>query len=211
MLIETGRLVVRASVWFLRRRREKFPISEVLEIFRPGVASVSADLKQYLSRGDAQALQVAADSLTAQGVPPEIAARVASLDALFSVLDIVEVGAESKRSIELVAAIYFSLIGRLDLRWLHDQVTRLPTETHWQYQARTAIRDDLATQQRLLASSVLKLTPDGRDPNALLARWEAHQSTQIARMREVIADLRAGGTLDLAMLSVALRELRGLG
>src|SRR6202521_6188476 len=211
MLIETGRLVVRASVWFLRRRREKFPMRQVLEIFHPGVASVSADLKQYLSRDDAQALQMAADSLTTQGVPQELAARVASLDALFSVLDIVEVSAEAKRSIELVAAIYFSLIGRLDLRWLHDQITRLPTETHWQYQARTAIRDDLATQQRLLATGVLKLTPDGMDAQALLARWEAHYRTQIARMREVIADLRALVTLDLAMLSVALRELRGLG
>jgi NAD-specific glutamate dehydrogenase len=133
MFIEIGRLVVRASVWFLRRRREKFPISEVLEIFRPGVASVSADLKQYLSRGDAQALQVAADGLTAQGVPPEIAARVASLDALFSVLDIVEVSAESKRSIELVAAIYFSssddsICAGCTIR------CQASHGTHWQYQ-----------------------------------------------------------------------------
>ena len=90
-------------------------------------------------------------------------------------------------------------------------ITRLPTETHWQHQARTAIRDDLATQQRLLATGILKLTKDGRDPTALLARWEAHYSTQIGRMREVMSDLRAVGTLDLAMLSVALRELRGLG
>ena len=211
MLIEAGRLVTRATVWFLRRRRERLPIGQVLGIFRPGVEAISSQLKQFLSSGDAQALQATADKLAAQGVPADLASRVASLEALYSVLDIVEVATETKRSIELVAGVYFSLIGRLDLRWLYSQISQLPTDTHWQNQARTAIRDDLASQQRLLASGVLRLTADREDVGALLTRWEAHHQAPIARMREVISDLRTGGTLDLAMLSVALRELRGLG
>ena len=70
---------------------------------------------------------------------------------------------------------------------------------------------DLASQQRALATGVLKLTPEAKTRDALLTKWEAHYSAPIARMREVVTDLKGGQALDLAMLSVALRELRGLG
>jgi len=72
------------------------------------------------------------------------------------------------------------------------------------------LRDDLASQQRALTTNVLKLNPEGKDAEALLTQWEAHYSAVIARMREVITDLKNVGQMDLAMLSVGLRELRSL-
>jgi glutamate dehydrogenase len=211
MFSDAGRLVLRGALWFLRRRREKFPVAKVLEIFAPGVAAVSSSLKDLLSPADLQALVDAERRLVDAGVPAALAARSASLEGLYSVLDIVEVSIESGRPVELVAAVYFSLIGRLDLRWLYSQIGQLPSDSHWQMLARTAMRDDLANQQRALATGVLKLSPQGGDADTLLNQWEAHYDATIARMREVIADLKSVPTLDLAMLSVALRELRALG
>ena len=211
MLSNIGRLVMRGTLWFLRRRREKLPIADVLKFFAHGVVIVSERLEALLSAGDLQALAEAEKRLTDAGVPAELATRAAGLDGLYSVLDIVEVANESGRSVELVAAVYFSLIGRLDLRWLYGQIGQLPTDTHWQALARSALRDDLGTQQRALAAGVLKLSPDGKDAGSLLGKWETFYSAPITRMREVVTDLKAAPALDLAMLSVALRELRGLG
>jgi len=205
-----GRLVMQGTLWFLRRRREKMAIAKVLETFQPGVAALSSQLKRLLSSDDLKALSDAEARLIEAGVPAELAAWVASMDALYSVLDIVEVAMESGRGVELVAALYFALIGRLDLRWLHGQIHHLPTDTHWQMLARGALRDDLASQQRALTTNVLKLNPEGKDAEALLTQWEAHYSAVIARMREVITDLKNVGQMDLAMLSVGLRELRSL-
>jgi NAD-specific glutamate dehydrogenase len=57
---------------------------------------------------------------------------------------------------------------------------------------------------------VLQLSPKLHDADVLIGVWEAKNRSSIERIRQVIADLQAAGSLDLSMLSVALRELRNL-
>ena len=210
MLIEVGRLVLRSTLWFLRRRAERRKISRVLDFFAPGVAAVSQRLPALLSNEDMAAVNGAEARLTQQGVPAPLASAVARQDAMYSVLDIVEVSEEKKRPIDLAAAVYFSLVGKLGLRWAAGQIAALPAESHWQAMARAAMRDDLANLQRQLAAGVLALSPNLSDKDTLLAAWEEHHSKALARMREVMADLKQARESDLAMLSVLLRELRVL-
>ena len=210
MLIDAGRLVLRGTLWFLRRRTDRMPIAKVLEFFVPGVATISDRLPQFLSREDLEALQDVEAKLTAKGVPADLASAAARLDAMYSVLDIVEISAELKREVALAAAVYFALAGKLGLRWLAGQVASLPYQSQWQTMARAAMRDDLANLQRQLAAGVLKLSPELGEPAALIAAWEAHHDKALVRMREVMAELKLARESDLAMLSVMLRELRVL-
>jgi glutamate dehydrogenase len=210
MLIDVGRLVLRATLWFLRRRAERMPIASVLQFFAPGVATVSKRLPHLLSPPDLAALKAGQARLESQGVPAALAGEVARLDAMYSVLDIVENAQELNRPVELAAQVYFALAGKLDMRWIAVQVTALPSDTHWRAMARAAMRDDLANLQSQLTSGVLRLSPAVSDPSRLNSAWEAHHDKTLARMREVQADLKLARACDLAMLSVLLRELRML-
>lgn len=208
MLIASGRLVLRATLWFLRRRAERMPIGNVLAFFSPGIAAVSAHLSTYLSTEDLAALTQNENALTNAGVPPAVASDVARLDAMYSVLDIVELSHETKRPVELAAQLYFALIGRLNLRWVANQITALLTDTHWQSMARAAMRDDLANLQRQLTKSVLTHSPSLTAAEALIAAWEMHNHKNLQRVRDVLKDLTTARESDLAMLSVLMRELR---
>jgi glutamate dehydrogenase len=210
MLIEVGRLVLRATLWFLRRRGEKMPIADVLAFFAPGVTTIETALNDVLSADDQAALKTAEAKLTAHKVPASLAHAVARADAMYAALDVVEVSTQLKRPAALAAAIYFALVGKLSLRWVATQVTALPTDTHWQSMARAAMRDDLANLQRQLTESVLKLSPQATTANDAIKEWEAHHAKALARMREVMEDLVQARERDLAMLSVMLRELRVL-
>ena len=44
----------------------------------------------------------------------------------------------------------------------------------------------------------------------MIDAWESRREFQLARYRQVLADLQRSGSPDLAMLSVTLRELRAL-
>jgi glutamate dehydrogenase len=126
------------------------------------------------------------------------------------VLDVAEVALEQKKSVESVAALYFALVGELELRWFSDKITALPTDTQWQALARNALRDDLSSQQRALASTVAKLS-ESSDPAQMLALWKERYAPTIARLKTMTDELkRQGASLDLAVLSVLLRELRSL-
>jgi glutamate dehydrogenase len=210
MLMEVGRLVVRATLWFLRRRREKLPIAEVIKIFRPALTALRQKLPALLSEPDRIAWEATVQRLAAKGVPRELAARLASLEALYGVLDVTEVALEQKKPIESIAALYFALAGELELRWISEKIAQLPTDTSWQALARNALRDDLAAQHRAIASVVAKLSPDESDPRKMLAAWEERYAPAIMRLKNMIEELKRAPTLDLAVLSVLLRELRAL-
>jgi glutamate dehydrogenase len=210
MLVDAGRLVQRAALWFLRRRREKLPIDEVLALFRPSVAALRARLPAQLSEGDRAAWEAYVARLVTQGVPAELAEQLAALDSLYAALDVTEVALEQKQDPAAIAAIYFALVGELELRWFSEKITQLPTDTPWQALARNALRDDLSSQQRALATAVAKLAPDSKDPRAMLEAWKERYAPALVRLKSMTEELKRAGPLDLAVLSVLLRELRSL-
>ena len=210
MLIQVGRLVLRATLWFLRRRAEQMPIAQVLAFFATGVAAVATRLDEALSAEDLVAVKQAETRLQKLDVPADLAHTVARLDAIYSVLDIVEVSVEQKREVPLAGAVYFALVGKLELRWVAGQIAALPVDTHWQSMARAAMRDDIANLQRQLTAGVLSLSPSLTTASSLIEAWSNQHEKALNRMREVIADLKQARESDLAMLSVLLRELRVL-
>ena len=210
MLADAGRLLLRATLWFLRRRRERLPIARVLEIFRPGLAAIEGELPAILAPEDRAAFEASALGLANQGVPVPLARRMAGLDALYATLDVTEVALAQSKGIRPLAALHFALVGELGLGWFAEKIARLPTDTPWQALARNALRDDLASQQRALTASVSQLSPGSEDVPAMLATWREHYAPAIARLKAMIEELRRAGPLDLAVLSVLLRELRGI-
>jgi glutamate dehydrogenase len=106
-----------------------------------------------------------------------------------------------------VARLHFAMAGELDFPWLRTAIGRLPADSHWDTLAKAALRDDLSGMLRALTADALRAATaaDG------LAGWKTHNAVLYERFRQVLADLHTAQSPDLAMLSVALRELRNLG
>jgi glutamate dehydrogenase len=210
MLIASERLMVRATLWFLRYRNLREDIAKTVEHFAPRVKALAASLDRFLSTDESAGLVQAAERLTRSKVPNDLAMRLVRFDLLYSALDIAEVATETKRSVGEVAGMYFLVGERLNFSWLHKQIGALPADSHWRALAKAALRDELSGLQRELTRVVLKLSPQESVPDALIKEWEAKNKSALDRSRQVLADLQSVGKLDLSMLSVALRELRNL-
>ena len=202
MLIHEGWLTSRATTWFLRSRRLGDPIAPTIERFTPAVTTLAARLAPAASASPLAQAWVGA------GVPADLAARVASAEGLLDALDIAEVADASRRPFDEVCEVHVGVGERLGLGRLRAQIDALPGDSYWNSRARMALGDDLAGLQRALAQEVLA----GHDGAAagMLARWEATYAVPLERARRLLADLGDSKQADLAMLSVALRELRNL-
>jgi glutamate dehydrogenase len=209
MLLDGGRLIVRATLWLLRNRKHLADVAAAIAYFRPGIEALDALLPEPFAESERQSFEQASQRYTKAGVPPGLAARVARFDALPAALDLVEVGEALGRDVRAVARAYFALGGRLEFPWLRARVAELPAESHWQTLAKAALRDDLAGMQRRLTADVLR-GAQGDDTERALAAWEEANRPLLERFRQVQTDLRAHQTLDLAMASVAMRELRNI-
>ncbi len=203
LLIELGRRTVRATTWFLRSRRLAEPMLATIERFAPAAAA----LLQFIAAAPVSApwrapIAQHEQTLAAKGVPPPIALAVAASDTSFAALDIAEVAESSHQPLAAVADAYFSIGRLLGLARLRSQVSALHADGYWQGMAKNSLGDDLAALQRELTSDALQAGGP--------AAWETAQRPAVERAQRMLAELADTKSADLAMLSVALRELRHL-
>ena len=206
IIIDGGRLIVRGTLWFLRNRQHLGELTRSIGHFQGGAERLAPLLPEILPVSErAQLHRGGRAACEKDGVPADLARRAAGFDMLFSALDIVEVATRLKRDIDAVARAYFTLAGELEFPWLRSSIGRLPGDDHWHALAKAALRDDLARMLRDLSEEVL--SAGAADP---IAAWKSRNSVLYERFRQILADLRSAESPDLAMLSVALRELRNL-
>ena len=204
MLIHEGWLTSRATTWFLGSRRLAEPMAATIARFVPAVQALAARLAPQAAKTTLAAGWVAA------GVPAVLATRIASAEGLLDALDIAEVADGVGRAFDEVCDVHMRVGERLGLARLRAQIEGLASDSYWQGRARSALGDDLAALQRALSQQVLAGGAGGAAGDVLIARWEAANSGALERARKLLADLAEAKQADLAMLSVAMRELRSL-
>lgn len=208
MLYQLRRTVRRVTRWFLRHRNKAQTITQTVEFFAPTFADLSANLTTYMVDKEGELLVAAAQELTQSGVPAELANRITGLSSLFSAMDLAEISASSKQSINTVSHTYFKLGANMGLHWFLEQITKQPVANHWQALARASYREELDWQQRTLAEVVLNgFADDNKDVNGQIEQWMDSQELLLQRWKQMLAEFRTSQTHDFAKFSVALREL----
>ncbi|MDZ5646927.1 NAD-glutamate dehydrogenase [Nitrospirillum sp. BR 11828] len=208
MGLATRRLLRRAVPWTLLNNSHPLDMAAGIARLAPAVKVLSKALADILSPDAAADLGAKKDALEKAGVPAELAHHVAALSALGAATDISQIAVETNRAVDKVAAIHFALGERLGFDWLRGRAEAVKTTTHWQRQALGAIIDDLYSLQGRLAARVL--AGEGDDVTALIDGWLAAKAGPVDRIQSLLAELRGVAHLDVAMLAVATRQLRGL-
>jgi glutamate dehydrogenase len=212
---EATRLAERTARWILRQPEladdQPPTIADVRDRFAAPVAAVRAGLPKWLQGGEAEAYAERAARLQAAGVPPALAAEVATAPLLPAALDLAVVSERTGAPVELAGQVMQSVAERLSLVPLRELVIALPRDRRWPSMARASLRDDLAMEQASLTEDVLTLRTTGTDdPDKLVALWVEGWDTTQSRSAAQLADIAAGDRHELAELLVAVRTLRGL-
>jgi NAD-specific glutamate dehydrogenase len=206
MLIEVGRLLERAMSWLLVSGYERLDTATYVAEFRPAIAAISDKLNDILPAALLGGLKARQGELEMDGVPESVAYRIASLGVMGAALDIVRLS-RTGRPVQDVARVYFSVGARFGLERLRTAGASISAETPWQKAAVATVVDDLFNYQSIIASRVLSETNGARDPVEI---WLASRPREVERLDQMMTDFRAAQSIDLAMLTVASRQLRTL-
>jgi glutamate dehydrogenase len=202
MVITVRGLVLRATTWFLRSRRLFEPTQQQVTRFAPAVQALRSHVQQNAPASGRTSRWIAG------GVPRELALQVDGAQALFHALDIAEIAEASRKPLELTAQVHAGVGERLGLARMQQQIDQLPADSFWHSLAKIALADDVGDLQRSIAQQAMA-HQDG-SAGDVLDRWEHGNRQALERAQRLLQELRDTGTGDLAMLSVALRELRNL-
>ncbi|HET6502839.1 MAG TPA: NAD-glutamate dehydrogenase [Amycolatopsis sp.] len=216
MLLESRRLLDRAARWFLANRPQPLAVGAEITRFAETIAALAPRVAGMLGGREAEIVRERAGELVAQGVPAELAERVAVLLDAYGLLDIIEVaelaereaGVDTERSPLEAAELYFALSAHLDVDRLLTSISALERGNRWHALARLSLRDDVYSSLRAITLDALQHSDFEDSLDEKIAQWEKTNASRLTRARVALDEISRSGRLDLATLSVAARQLR---
>jgi len=210
MRLDARTLVERAARWFVLSRPAPLDIARELAYFTEPVHDVVAAVPVLLD-GRALAEAVARrDRLVAEGVPADLAQRVAVLPASFAALAIVDIAHRTDADLLGVARVHLAVAELFDLGRLQQRVIALRRDDRWQTMARAALRDDLYAAHASITEAVVSTTDGEADAATRIEQWAARDPGTVARARRLLGEVLDEDEGDLSRLSVGLRAVRTL-
>jgi glutamate dehydrogenase len=210
MIIAVVRLIERGTLWLLRREPGAIDISASIDRYQTGVGNVASFMAKLLSVDQMQALTADAVPLIEAGAPEDLAHQVARLEYLYSALDVIDIADETGAAVNRAAGMYFALDAQLELSWLRDQIAGLPADDRWGGRARTALDDEVCANLRTITAMVLRSDPESENSQHALQHWSAHTDGAVERYLRTLAEFRVSTKIDIAMLSVAVKQIQDL-
>ena len=209
LYLDFRRLLDRAARWFVQHRSERVDIGAEIEAFAEPVRRLSGRLAEFFRGDEADQFAERKTALIQAGVPAELASRGAGLLEALRLLDVIELARARGWDLEDVARTYFLLSGEIHFDDLLTSVSELPQDDSWQSMARASLRDDLYAVLVDLTASV-QTHAGAIDPERRYGHWLGDGGSTAERAVGALSAASAVPHPSIAVLSVALRQLRSL-
>ena len=208
LYLEFRRLLDRAVRWFLTTRPATLDIAAEVARFRPGIAAQAGRIPELLQGREQARLLSRARDFEGKGIPGDLALSAASLLDSYSLLDCIEIAADSGERLDQVAEVYFLTSNTFSIDAMLTRVSSLPRDNRWDAMARGALRDDLYAVLDVLTRSVLEVSEPGSAAADRLAQWSDINADSLERAQAALGGIERMSYAGIAALSVALRTLR---
>ncbi|EKV32115.1 NAD-specific glutamate dehydrogenase, large form [Caenispirillum salinarum AK4] len=206
MLLEANRLIERGTLWVLRQCPAPLDMGAVIEDLTPGIEALADGIETVATHDAYDEVMRRVAHFTEQGVPQDLAHRVANLILLASAPDVTRIAQRHEMDVCDAGRHYFAIGSRFGLGWLRSVAEPLAVGSHWQKLAVAAIIEELYRDQRELADVMLSAVGPRPDAGEAVAAWAETIAPAVERADQLIGELRATDTIDLAMLTVAARQ-----
>ncbi len=192
------------TLWLARRSKHYADVGKAVAQLQPALRELAHIIPSVLEGLDRERYQQQRQRQLEQGFPPRTADYLAALEALQVAPDLTDLAASTGSTARAAAQVHFTLSGRLGLDWLHAAIEQLPASGDWQQAAKARLADTLLATHLRLSTMVLSLRgTTARAPAAV-------GSPPLQRWRQLVAELRALPSADLAALTVAVQGLAAL-
>ncbi len=215
MVLDSRRLLDRASRWFLTNRPQPLAVGAETTRFTAVIGALKAKLPTLLRGRELEFVEADAAELRSRGVGAKVALESAALTFAFGLLDVAEITEladrdREPREPEEVARLYYGVSEHLGIDLILTSVSALDRGDRWHALARLALRDDVYGSLRAITLDALRESGPGTPVDDAIAQWEQHNASLLVRARASLQEVEKAGQLDLATLSVVSRQLRGL-
>ncbi len=210
LVLEARRMLDRVSRWLLTNRPQPIAVGAEIQRYAARFRELRPRVPEWMRGHHLTELETRMASVLDRGCPRELAVRVFGLLDAFPLLDVIDVIDITERDHDEVGSLYYALDAHLGVDDFLSAVSGLERGDRWHSLARLALREDLYGSLRSLTTDVLFAGEPDESAAEKIADWEATNASRLARARAALTEIGTSGTLDLATLSVAARQVRSM-
>src|SRR3990167_9331935 len=210
LMLQIHYLIRRVTRWLLRNRKPNIQIKKSIDALAPSIQYLIQHLPLLLGDSDKEALESVVNYFVEQKVPEKLARHVASYNALFTALDIIESTHKYDLDLALAAKTYYRLGHRIELNILRELINAFPIDNAWDELARSGFRDDIDRVQRKLTARLLIVqakTFTDTNIDEQIDSWVKTHPFLMERWLALLAELKSSEIVGFVKYSVLLREL----
>jgi glutamate dehydrogenase len=199
-------LLLDRIVWFLRNVDLRKGLDAIVAHYREGIAQVEAALSTALSKPAQAARDARAAEFVRNGVPDELAHRIADFVELKAAPDIVLVADRAQKPVAEVTATYFATEAFFQLDRVAGAVPNIAVADYFDRLALDRALDSIGDAERRLTTAMVG---NGHAGAGAVEEWVKPRQAEVERIRAAIHEI-AGSGLTLSKLSVAASLLGDL-
>ena len=212
-LRETARTAERETLWFLTRLGRKPDIKRDSN-FRIGIVEYTGHIEAVMTDRRRHMIDTRTDELIADGLPKDMARRIATIPMLGAACDIIRIATECKTGIVPTALTYFEVGEHFRISPMRAMARVLKSDDRWAAEVISNVIDRLYDVQTALAIRVLKESaktkPAKGKTASLLISWLNDHALDVQNIEQVLIDIEKSTIPEISMLIVAEQRLRAL-
>lgn len=210
MLIMVTKFLQRNIVWLLMNVQHPIKLSERVEAVSKSALTLFSEFEDVIGHETKEYFLHTVQDLTSKHVPKDLAQKVAALNQLKSVYDVLSVSEQTKADVKTAAKLYFEIGHQFGITTLKLMLEKMPVKSHWDHQANEATLDDILGRQKLLTLKILEKDPKIKNIDQSIQSWIAQKEGNYNRLSQTLIELKGLSDINLSVITVANQQLRSL-
>ncbi len=202
MFTELAKIMRRGISWFLKHIKHPINISDTIDEFYEPARMLSKVVSNSLLGEAKNKFDDKVKQYTLLGVTDEIAQRVATLDSLVSVFDIIYIAKRTQATNNDVASLYFATGNKFSIDWLRKACDKQLNDSYWNRLSTQSLKDDLYDKQRQLLTKIINKSKVNID----LDLWIDNNINTASIFLDFVKGIRLQETIDLNILILANKK-----
>ena len=192
-------MLERTTRWLLLNVKADQDTTEIIERHRDGLEKLRTDFSDFVTGDDRVVFEERMAEIERYGAEPDLARNLITLRFLDQLLEILRLAEETGAKPLVAGRAYFQIAELFHVPWLREAILASPGEDRWKKRAARALAEDLGRAHHRLTKRALRSTGENGGVET--------RSSEFARFRELMEEIRAEDAISISGLAVAVREI----
>lgn len=207
---EINRLIYQ-MIFRFTKLNNNFAISESINKFSKIRKYLYDDLNSILAYDSMEYYTEKKKEYISLSIPESLSDKLAALESLSSIYDIVSIAGHCDVDYKDVAKTYFDISAKLHLTWMSDKILEMPVNNHWDNISIKTIIDEISDYQSLITKKIININIKNNEKDiSNIDHWLEKNHSNIEKYEKFIAELKSNIVIDSSAAIVAINNIKNL-